>query len=155
MNLTSARAATRMKEVVIRKVMGALRPQLIGQFLGEALLMSLAAFMIAILIVNLALPVFNQIAGNAAGPGILADPTIAVGLLVAMVLIGLIAGAYPVSGFNVAMSQSLNNFAYHIPLSWLIFVSSGLLGLLIAVLTVMSQSLRAAKADPADSIRYE
>jgi len=53
------------------------------------------------------------------------------------------------------MSQSLNNFAYHIPLSWLIFVSSGLLGLLIAVLTVMSQSLRAAKADPADSIRYE
>ena len=102
-NLTTARAATRMKEVGIRKVMGALRPQLIGQFFGEALLMSLAAFMIAILIVNLAVPVFNQIAGKAAGPGILADPKIAVGLLVAMVLIGLIAGAYPalyLSGFN-------------------------------------------------------
>ncbi|MEX1238505.1 MAG: hypothetical protein WEB30_02275 [Cyclobacteriaceae bacterium] len=54
-----------------------------------------------------------------------------------------------------AMNQWLDNFAYHIPLSWLIFLAAGSLAFVIALLTVSFQSIRAAQADPAESIRYE
>jgi putative ABC transport system permease protein len=94
-NLTTARAATRTKEVGIRKVMGAMRTQLIGQFFGEALLMSLAAFIIAVVFVNMTLPAFNHLAGKAIQPGDIAQPSIGFSLLGAMLLIGLAAGAYP------------------------------------------------------------
>jgi hypothetical protein len=56
---------------------------------------------------------------------------------------------------HIAMSRWLNNFAYHIELSWLIFAVSGFLALVIAVTTVSYQAITAAKADPAESIRYE
>lgn len=94
-NLTTARAATRTKEVGIRKVLGALRRQLIGQFFSEALLMSIAALIIAITLVSLIMPAFNHLAGKAIHLGDIADPTIALGLLTAVLLIGLVAGGYP------------------------------------------------------------
>lgn len=94
-NLTTARAATRTKEVGMRKVMGAVRHQLIGQFFGEALLMTVAAFAIAMLSVNLFIPVFNQIAGKAVQVSDLTDPVLASGILALMLLIGLVAGGYP------------------------------------------------------------
>lgn len=94
-NLTTARAATRTKEVGVRKVMGAMRHQLIGQFFGEALLMTVVAFILAILLVNLFMPAFNQIAGKAVHVNNLTDPVLASGIFVLMLLIGLIAGGYP------------------------------------------------------------
>lgn len=94
-NLTTARAATRTKEVGIRKVMGARRRQLIGQFFGEALMLSIVAFAIAVGIVNLALPAFNHLAGKAISFRELSDPFIMVGVLAVMLLVGLVAGAYP------------------------------------------------------------
>lgn len=64
MNLTTARSAHRAKEVGIRKVLGALRISLIKQFIGEALLVTLVAIIIALALVSLILPSFNTLAGK-------------------------------------------------------------------------------------------
>ena len=55
----------------------------------------------------------------------------------------------------LAMSRWLDNFPYHVEISWPIFLMAGLVALLIAVLTVSSQSVRAALTDPVTALRYE
>ena len=55
----------------------------------------------------------------------------------------------------IGMSRWLDHFAYHVPLSWLIFFAAAFVAVIIAVLSVGYQSLKAAVADPAESIRYE
>ena len=62
MNLSTARSEKRAKEVGIRKAVGSLRGQLIGQFLSESLLVSVFAFAFSLIMVELALPVFNSVA---------------------------------------------------------------------------------------------
>src|SRR6185437_2162187 len=64
-NLTIARSLKRAKEIGIRKVVGGERRQLIMQFLGESYILSFIAFLLAILLVQLALPVFNELANKA------------------------------------------------------------------------------------------
>ncbi|MCY3872006.1 MAG: ABC transporter permease [Gemmatimonadetes bacterium] len=60
MNLSTARSSTRAREVGLRKVVGASRQQLIGQFLGESVLMAIAAMIVALIVVELLLPWFNS-----------------------------------------------------------------------------------------------
>jgi len=62
MNLSTARSEKRAKEVGIRKTMGSLRGQLIGQFLGESVLVVFVSFLLTLLFVQLALPFFNNLA---------------------------------------------------------------------------------------------
>jgi ABC-type antimicrobial peptide transport system permease subunit len=64
MNLATARAGKRSKEVGVRKVMGAVRGLLVRQFLGESMLMSVLALGLALLLVWAMMPLFNQIAGK-------------------------------------------------------------------------------------------
>ena len=64
MNLSTARSQQRAKEVGLRKVVGSLRGQLIAQFLSESLLITSLAFMVALLLVQLSLPFFNQLANK-------------------------------------------------------------------------------------------
>jgi len=64
MNLSTARSEKRAKEVGIRKAIGSLRSQLIGQFLSESLLVVAFAFLLSLLIVQLILPWFNEVAGK-------------------------------------------------------------------------------------------
>ena len=64
MNLSTARASTRAKEIGIRKVAGAQRREIIGQFLGEALLLSLAAVVLAVGLAFAALPLVNRMLGQ-------------------------------------------------------------------------------------------
>ena len=59
MNLSTARSSTRAREVGLRKVVGASRWQLIGQFLGESVLMALVAMIVALALVEQVLPWFN------------------------------------------------------------------------------------------------
>ncbi|MBN2091665.1 ABC transporter permease [candidate division KSB1 bacterium] len=61
MNLSTARAARYAKQVAVRKVVGAARRQLICQFLGESILVALVSLLMALLIVQIALPAFNSI----------------------------------------------------------------------------------------------
>lgn len=62
MNLSTARSEKRAKEVGIRKAVGSLRKQLIGQFLGESVITAFLAFLLAIVMVQISLPYFNTIA---------------------------------------------------------------------------------------------
>jgi putative ABC transport system permease protein len=102
MNLSTARSARRAKEVGLRKVVGAGRKQLIGQFLGESLLISFIALLIAVGIVWLLLPAFNELAGKKLSIQFL-DGKIIITLLSIALATGLISGSYPalfLSGFR-------------------------------------------------------
>jgi len=64
MNLSTARSERRAKEVGIRKAIGSLRGQLVGQFLSESLFMALLALVVAVMLVYFSLPYFNQLSGK-------------------------------------------------------------------------------------------
>lgn len=93
MNLSTAKASVRAKEVGLRKVSGARRFQLIRQFLGEAILYALIAFTVAIFVVLILLPKFNAMTGK--DLGIFQHPSMLLWLLGIVLLNGLIAGSYP------------------------------------------------------------
>ena len=102
MNLSTARSARRAKEVGLRKVVGAGRKQLIGQFLGESLLISFIALLIAVGLVWLLLPAFNELAGKELSIQFL-NGKIIITLLSIALATGLISGSYPalfLSGFK-------------------------------------------------------
>jgi len=94
MNLSTARAAVRAKEVGVRKSMGAVRGQLARQFLGESFLLVGLAFAAALGLCLLVMPAFNQLAGKSLGLDF-ASARQVVGLAVAFFLTGLVAGSYP------------------------------------------------------------
>jgi putative ABC transport system permease protein len=102
MNLATARSARRAKEVGLRKVVGAGRMQLIGQFLGESLFISFIALLIAVCIVYMLLPVFSDLAGKELSIHLLDGKLIALLIGIAL-LTGLVSGSYPalfLSGFQ-------------------------------------------------------
>ena len=106
MNLATARSAGRAKEVGMRKVVGARRGQLIGQFLSESLLLVLFALFIALLLMTLGLPALNDFSQKQLSFDQLLDPAF-LGILVGITLItGLIAGLYP--AFFLASFRPLN-----------------------------------------------
>jgi putative ABC transport system permease protein len=94
-NLTTARATERAKEVGIRKVIGAERFQLAGQFLGESVVLCCIAFVLSVGLCGLALPLFNQLAGKTVSAGVYNEPGNILTLLTIALVIGLLAGVYP------------------------------------------------------------
>jgi putative ABC transport system permease protein len=94
-NLTTARSAERAREVGIRKVVGAARFQLARQFMGESIVICLMAFIIAILLCSLLLPLFNQLAGKQVSTPFFYHPLYIIGLFFIAIAIGVIAGFYP------------------------------------------------------------
>jgi putative ABC transport system permease protein len=102
MNLATARSARRAKEVGLRKVVGAVRGQLAGQFLGETMLVSLIALVVAIALVWLALPGFNLLAEKDLALD-WSNGRLWLGFLGIALVTGLLAGSYPalyLSGFQ-------------------------------------------------------
>jgi putative ABC transport system permease protein len=95
MNLSTARANKRAKEVGIRKTVGAFKHQLRGQFLGESLLLAFMALVLAILMIRLSVPVFNTISGKSLSMGMLFHPSNAAILFGITAAAGLLAGLYP------------------------------------------------------------
>ncbi|MBD2751571.1 ABC transporter permease [Spirosoma validum] len=95
MNLATARSAGRAKEVGMRKVVGALRTQLIGQFLSESILLVTLSLGIAILLVMLCLPALNQFTQKQLVFSQLLDPVFLIILVSITLLTGLVAGSYP------------------------------------------------------------
>jgi len=94
-NLTTARSVERAREVGVRKVMGALQPQLALQFSGETLLLCLVAFALSLFAAAFLLPLFNQLAGKPISQGIFEHLANMGYLLAATLVIGLLAGFYP------------------------------------------------------------
>ncbi|QMW06659.1 ABC transporter permease [Spirosoma foliorum] len=102
MNLSTARSEKRAKEVGIRKAVGSVRSQLISQFFSESFLVVALAFVLSLLLVQLALPWFNQIADKQMVI-LWSNPLFWVLSLSFSLLTGLIAGSYPafyLSGFQ-------------------------------------------------------
>jgi putative ABC transport system permease protein len=95
MNLTTARSIERAKEVGLRKVVGAGKSQLIFQFLGESVIISTLALMVAYLIAYTAMPWFNQLSGKELSLGLTTNPGIVIALFGFSLLVGILAGSYP------------------------------------------------------------
>jgi putative ABC transport system permease protein len=98
MNLATAQYFTRAKEVGVRKVVGGSRNQLIGQFLGESVLLSTMAFPIALIFNEIIRPLFVYLItskASRAGPDLWSDPFLILLLLCITILVGVIAGTYP------------------------------------------------------------
>jgi putative ABC transport system permease protein len=101
-NMSIAQAGIRAKEVGVRKVLGATRTQLVIQFLTESVVIALISAMLACGIVELLLPVFNQLVGRELSIG--GWSNYLVEIIVVAVLIGVISGLYPavfISSFSV------------------------------------------------------
>jgi putative ABC transport system permease protein len=95
MNLSTARATQRAREVGLRKVVGANRRRLTAQFLGESLMVSLIAIVLAVGLVALLLPAFNAFANRDIGFGLLFNPAGLLTVLGVFVLTGIVSGFYP------------------------------------------------------------
>ncbi len=96
MNLTTARAGYRAKEVGVRKTIGARKKQLIIQFILESIFLSFLAFMLAVSLVYLSLPFLNDLIDRKLDMNwISMDPFMVTLLLVFTVLLGIVAGFYP------------------------------------------------------------
>ena len=95
MNLSTAQSSRRAKEVGMRKVLGAHRGKLIGQFLGESLMLSFISLVIAIILISVLLPVFNQLVSKELAFNPAQNGIILLGLVGITVLVGFLAGVYP------------------------------------------------------------
>ena len=94
MNLSTARSAKRAREVGIRKVVGANKKQLIGQFLCKSILLAFISLIIAFVLVELFLPAFNQLSGKELS----VEPsniTFLLNLIGITLFVGIVSGSYP------------------------------------------------------------
>ncbi|GAA4452456.1 ABC transporter permease [Nibrella saemangeumensis] len=101
-NLTTAQSAMRAREIGIRKVVGSQRSQLVAQFLTESLLLAALAQVVCVQLLELALPLVNQLTGKSL-QGVVEGNTLLIGGLIGLTLLtGLLSGLYPafvLSGF--------------------------------------------------------
>jgi putative ABC transport system permease protein len=95
MNLTTAKASNRSKEIGIKKAIGAVRGQLITQFLVESVLVTFLSFILAVLLVNLILPFFNEFANKQLSLGVSTDYRIWLASVLSSFITGLFSGSYP------------------------------------------------------------
>lgn len=95
MNLSTASASKRAKEVGIRKVLGSLKSELIRQFLVESILITFIALLLALGLAYLVLPVFNKLAQSDLSISLIASVWVVPALLTFVLIVGGLAGSYP------------------------------------------------------------
>jgi putative ABC transport system permease protein len=95
MNLSTARSMKRAREVGLRKVVGAYRKQLIFQFIGESLILTFIGLIFALILVEIALPVFNQLLDQNLRLDLFKQSNVFILLIFLAIIAGLIAGSYP------------------------------------------------------------
>lgn len=153
-NLATARAMKRAREVGIRKVMGASKRQLIIQFLGESILITLIAALISIAFVEIILPIYNEALMRDIGFDILSNPINIILLLIGAIIIGVLAGVYPafyLSSFNPAkvLKSNQTRSASVFLRQFLVFIQFTLaIGLIAGTTVVVRQTLYATNMDP-------
>jgi putative ABC transport system permease protein len=146
MNLSTAKASRRMKEIGIKKVVGAGRKQLIVQFLAESMLLTFFAAIFAALIALILLPSFNGITGKQIGLHLTSSMLIAfVGIIL---FTGLLAGSYPalyLSKFNplIILKGKLNtSFAEVVSRKGLVVFQFTLSSILIIAVLIIYQQIQ-------------
>lgn len=95
MNLSTARSANRLREIGIRKVVGAYRRQLIWQFLTESILISFISLILAVTLAEILLPEFNLLVRKNLVINYLEQWWLSLGFIMLALVVGLIAGSYP------------------------------------------------------------
>ena len=111
MNLATARATLRAREISLRKCVGARRGQLVIQFLGESVLLALLAFLAGLAMVEVLLPSYSTFMGRPLTLHYAADWVLLLGMVAIAVLAGLVSGIYPalvLSGFRPAATLRAN-----------------------------------------------
>jgi len=150
-NLSTARANKRAKEIGVRKAIGADKKSLVGQFLGESVLLSLFATLISIPITGLLLPLVNRLTEGQVGLIELFDWKVLLVLVVLGLLTGFIAGIYPalvlssikpIRVLKGTVSSNSGNGAFRKALVVFQFIIS--IGL-IATVTIITQQVRYAQ----------
>ncbi len=94
-NISTSKSGKRAREVGMRKSLGANKQQLINQFLGESLVTTMLAGLVAILLLYFAMPVFNEIAEKSLNYTLLWSPDVVRAIVILVVLVSVIAGGYP------------------------------------------------------------
>jgi putative ABC transport system permease protein len=94
-NLSTSRAMNRMKEVGVRKSVGAVRSQLIKQFMSESVIVAIISLLIGVIIVQLTLPSLNSFTEKHIPLTVFLSPTTVVAILGFALIVGVAAGAYP------------------------------------------------------------
>ncbi len=135
MNLSTAGASKRAREVGIRKVMGSEKSTLVGQFLLESIMLTAVALVLAVGLVWIALPFFNELANKNLTLSFTAMPWLLPGLLLLGLVVGVLAGSYPAfflssfkpisvlkGGTHLNLSRGAGASAYGVPWSWCSFV---------------------------------
>lgn len=148
MNLTTARSMKRAKEIAVRKATGARQGQLIGQFLGESILMSVMAGCLACGLVYLFLPLFQQISGTPLDLSLIGYDKLMGGLVLLTLLVGIIAGSYPaflmasfkpVDCLKISGNAPTNGTGSFLRRSLVVFQFSISIALLIGMLVIHQQ----------------
>ena len=95
MNLSTAKSSGRAKEVGIRKSVGSLKSQLVGQFLIESILFGFFAFLLGIILVIIFLPLVNSVTGSSFGLEYFYNLPVILGLILFILILGIFSGSYP------------------------------------------------------------
>ncbi|MBC3789077.1 ABC transporter permease [Spirosoma utsteinense] len=145
-NLATARAISRAKEVGVRKAVGSLRGQLIGQFMTESVLLNALAVVLALLLVALTLPTFNELSGQQLSASLLYNRLFWLPLTGLFVVGSFFSGLYPafvLSGFKpVAVLKgkvSTSRQGINLRKSLVVFQFAASLFLLVGTLAVFQQ----------------
>ncbi len=154
MNLATARATMRAREISLRKAVGARRGQLIVQFLGEALLMALLSLAIALALVEMLLPSYDAFLNQPIQFHYIADWSLTLAFVASAVAAGLLSGAYPalvLSAFRPAavlkMNASTQNGSNLIRTALVVSQFAVSIGLGIAAIVVFTQITFARNVD--------
>ena len=153
-NLASAQAIKRSKEVSIRKVLGASRLQLIIQFLTQTILTSLLAMLVAVAMVEMLLPEYNNFLDKNIHLYPLTSPLEAFYLIGFSIIVGICAGAYPAfisSSFRPAIilrsSHSINPGSVHLRHILLVVQFTISISLIVSMLIIYAQTLYSQNID--------
>jgi putative ABC transport system permease protein len=146
MNLATARAMARAREVSLRKVMGATRKQLIAQFMGESVIMALIALVLASAIVEMLTPSFDSLLARPITYSIPADWPLTLSAVAVVILVGLLGGIYPaliLSGFrpaaNLGTSASTANGSVLLRSALVVLQFAVSIGLGITAIVIFAQ----------------
>lgn len=156
-NLSTSRASQRAREVALRKVLGANRRQLVAQFLGESLLVTLLAMLLALALVELLMPAFAAFLDADLAVSYFGRDGIALAVLILVPVVGLLGGLYPaffLSRFQPATVLKANKSAAETPgsgrLRSLLVISQFAvsIGLIICTAVIYLQTVYARSVDP-------
>ena len=146
MNLSTAYSTMRKKEVGMRKTLGAQRNQLIGQFLGEAILLSLMGLSLALILVEISLPFFSNFTGNPLSMPYQQNWMAISGFIGLALLVGTLSGSYPaffLSNFKpvsvLKNADRASSSGGNLRKGLVVFQFSISIFLIVAALTVYSQ----------------